>query len=326
MAFQDIPGNERIKKILGLALVRRRVPNSLLFRGPAGVGKRRMALELAKALNCLNRTDDACGECENCRAIGEGKMPDVLEIGPEKSEITIKQMREIKDVAYLRPMSGRTRVFIVDPAEKMNDESANAFLKVLEEPPPTTRFLLVSANPDLLPSTIRSRCQTLAFQPVGDEDVMAVLRAAGMDEERARILALLVRGNLERARAMDWDLVQAKRRAAWELFRALVARSESAAFLRFFAFQKRSEIKDEFLETLEIFASFARDLLLLGAEAEAGLLFNPDYEPALREALPFLGPERNARLIRAIEAAEDGLGRSFNLGLLATSFYSQAIG
>ena len=326
MAFQDIPGNDRIKKILGLALVRRRVPNSLLFRGPSGVGKHRMALELAKALNCLNRSDDACGECENCRAIGEGKMPDVLEIGPEKSEITIEQIRDLKEVAYLRPMTGRVRIFIVDPAEKMNDESANAFLKVLEEPPHTTHFLLVSANPDLLQPTIRSRCQTLAFQPVGNEDVMNVLCAAGMEEERARILALLVRGNLERARAMDWDLVQEKRRAAWELFRALVTRIGSTAFLRLFAFQRRSEIKDEFLETLEIFASFARDLLLLGAKAEAGLLFNPDYEPELRESLPFLEPERTVRMIRAIETAEDGLGRSFNLGLLATSFYSQLTG
>ena len=326
MAFQDIPGNDRIKKILGLALTRGRVPNSLLFRGPAGVGKRRMALELAKALNCLRRTDDACGACESCLAIGEGKMPDVLEIAPEKSEITIRQIRDLKEVAYLRPMIGRARVFIVDPAEKMNDESANAFLKVLEEPPLTTHFLLVSANPDRLHSTIRSRCQALAFQPVADEDVMGVLRAAGMEEDRARILARHVRGNLERARDIDWDEVREKRREAWELFRSFALRSGSAAFLRRFAMSRKSEAKEELPETLEALASFARDSLLLLEGADPGLLFNPDYESEMRACLPSLGPERAVRMIRAVEAAEDGLSRSFNLGLLATTFYSQATG
>ena len=105
MAFHDIPGNDRIKKILRLSLVRRRVPNSLLFSGPEGVGKHRLALELAKALVCLERTDDACGACANCLAASGGALPDVLEIGPAKSVITIDQIRELKEIAYSRPMA-----------------------------------------------------------------------------------------------------------------------------------------------------------------------------------------------------------------------------
>jgi len=330
MAFQDIPGNDRVKKILKLALGRGRVPNSLLFVGPDGVGKHRTALELAKALNCLSRTDDACGECASCRAIGEGTMPDVLEIFPEKSEITIKQIKGLKEIAYLRPMIGRSRVFIVDPAEKMNDEAGNAFLKVLEEPPAFARLFLVTSKADLLLPTIRSRCQTLSFLPVSDEDVVSVLTNSGTDADRARIIALLVRGNLERARAMEWDAVQEKRRAAWELFEGLVTRTASLAFLRLYAFprrgEKKDEIKDELAETLELFASFARDGLVLGEGGGAGSLFNPDYEPEIRACLPLLDPERTVRMLGAIESAEDGLERSFNLSLLATSLYSQMTG
>jgi DNA polymerase III delta' subunit len=211
MAFQDIPGNDRIKKILKLALSRRRVPHSLLFAGPEGVGKKRLAVELAKALICLERTDDACGTCPNCVAVAEGALPDVLEIVPAKSVITIDQIRDLKEIAYSRPMTARVRVFIIDPADRMQDAAANAFLKVLEEPPLSTHFLLVSSRPELLLPTIRSRCQTLAFRPVADEDVRAVLLAAGMEEDKARILTLFVRGNLERAREMDWDEVQEKR-------------------------------------------------------------------------------------------------------------------
>lgn len=329
MAFQDIPGNDRVKKILKLALGRGRVPNSLLFVGPDGVGKHRTAVELAKALNCQTRTDDACGECASCRAIRDGTLPDVLEISPEKSEITIKQIKGLKDIAYLRPMIGRSRVFIVDPADKMNDEAGNAFLKVLEEPPAFSRLFLVTSKPDLLLPTIRSRCQTMSFLPVSDEDVVGALRSSGIEEDKARIIALLVRGNLERALSMSWDSVQEKRRAAWELFRALVTRTGSVAFLRLFAFPRRndrSETKDELAETLELFSSFARDGLLLLEGAEAGALFNPDYEPELRACLPFLEPERAVRMIGAIETAEDGLSRSFNLSLLVTSLYSQMTG
>jgi DNA polymerase-3 subunit delta' len=326
MAFQDIPGNDRIKKILKLALGRGRVPNSLLFGGPEGVGKHRMALELAKALVCLERTDDACGVCSNCAAIAGGALPDVLEIAPAKSVITIDQMRELKEIAGSRPMTARARVFIIDPADKLGSDASDSFLKVLEEPALATHFFLVSAKPDLLLGTIRSRCQTLAFQPVADEDIMNVLRSSGMEEEKARLLTLFVRGNLERARDIDWDAVQEKRRAAWELFRALVTRTGSVAFLRRFAFSRKSETKEELPQTLEVFASFARDSLLLLEGAGPGLLFNPDYESEMRACLPSLDPERAVRIIRAIETAEDGLGRSFNLGLLATSFYSQATG
>jgi DNA polymerase-3 subunit delta' len=326
MAFQDIPGNDRIKKILKLALSRRRVPHSLLFAGPEGVGKKRLAVELAKALICLERTDDACGTCPNCVAVAEGALPDVLEIVPAKSVITIDQIRDLKEIAYSRPMTARVRVFIIDPADRMQDAAANAFLKVLEEPPLSTHFLLVSSRPELLLPTIRSRCQTLAFRPVADEDVRAVLLAAGMEEDKARILTLFVRGNLERAREMDWDEVQEKRRRAWELFRALAVRADSVAFLRVFAFSRRSEARDELPETLELFASFARDALLLGEGAGAGLLFNPDYETEIRDCLSSLEPERAVRMIGAIGAAEDGLERSFNAVLLASSLYSQMTG
>jgi DNA polymerase-3 subunit delta' len=326
MALQDIPGNSRIKEILARALVRGRVPNSLLFCGPAGVGKRRMALELAKALNCREARGDACGRCDSCRAIEAGTLPDVMEIAPEKSVITIEQVRGLKEVAYLRPMTARTRVFIVDKADKMKPEASNALLKVLEEPPLFSHILLVTANPSLLLTTIRSRCQTLSFIPLSAAEVETALCAEGCDADRARILSLLAQGSLGRALEADRDDVLAKRRAAWDLFRALVTRSGAPAFLRIFAFQRKNDVKDAFSETLEFFASFARDSLLAAEGGEAGLLINQDFESEVRECSSILGTERAVRLAEAIEAARGGLDRSLNMGLLATSFYSQTTG
>ncbi|MBM3285278.1 MAG: DNA polymerase III subunit delta', partial [Candidatus Aminicenantes bacterium] len=104
MGFDDVLGNARVKKTLRLALLRSRVPNSLLFSGPRGVGKKSLARLLAQAVNCEREKDDACGVCATCVAISGRRLPDVWEIGPEGQEIKIDQMRALKQAAYLRPM------------------------------------------------------------------------------------------------------------------------------------------------------------------------------------------------------------------------------
>jgi DNA polymerase III gamma/tau subunit len=111
MAFKDVAGNVRIKRILKMALERGRVPNSLLFSGPEGVGKKAMALTLAKTLNCLNLATDSCDECPSCEAIDKGVHPDVMVIAAERQEIKIEQTRFLKQMAYLRPMTGRKKGF-----------------------------------------------------------------------------------------------------------------------------------------------------------------------------------------------------------------------
>ena len=104
MAFDDVLGNSRTKRILKKSLERNRIPNSLLFYGPEGVGKRDIALVLAKAMNCLKYRDDACDVCPSCHAIENGNFPDVMVLSPEKNVLKIEQMREMKQTAYLKPM------------------------------------------------------------------------------------------------------------------------------------------------------------------------------------------------------------------------------
>lgn len=350
MAFHDIPGNSRIKKILKLALERQRVPSAILFCGPKGVGKRKTALTLAKALNCLKRTDDSCDECENCRKIDEGKMPDVIAIdvkglNPDaknyasetpphdltsterrRKSIGIKTMIGLKEIAHLMPMLGRKRVFIIDEADKMTEPAANAHLKILEEPPLFTHIFLISEKPALLLPTVKSRCQTLAFLPIAKEDVESILRDAGFEEDKARIAALFVRGNLDEALDTPWDEIQQKRREAWNFFRALAERDASSFFLKRFAFGRRSQVEEDLAQTLELFASFCRDLVLIKEKAAARLLFNPDYERELRECEPLLDLGQTLRWTGLIDAALANLDRHLNVSLLASSLYSQVIG
>ncbi|MBM3298070.1 MAG: DNA polymerase III subunit delta' [Candidatus Aminicenantes bacterium] len=320
MAFKDIEGNERAKRILKLALERERLPNSLLFAGPEGVGKRRTALTLAKALNCRQLTADSCDACEACRAIEDGRFPDVMEIVAPAKEITIEQVRLLKQMAALRPLAGKRRVFILVDAENVNPASANSLLKVLEEPPPRSHIILLTASPFLLLPTIRSRCRTLSFAAMASEELERILRDRGFREDQARILALLGGGSLRRALELDWDEIQERKERAWILFEALLSGDGASLFLDAFGTLPKSAL-EEFRETLELFSSFARDLLLLGLGGDARLLLNPDLEDRLRASGRFSAP-RLLAVLAEFDLALAELPRNLNKSLLAAALFS----
>ena len=324
MAFKDIAGNSRVKRILRRALQRHRLPNSLLFSGPAGVGKTATAVTVAKALNCKAGKDDACEECESCKAIEAGRFPDVLGIAPEKEVIKIEQMRFIKQMAYLKPFSGTKRVFIVEQAEKMNEESANSLLKVLEEPPSFTHVILVTSNPFLILPTIRSRCQVLGFSNIGREEIERILAEQGYPEEQAKALSIIVGGNLEKAMGLDWNEVREKRQSAWGLFLSLLEEKGSLDFLSDFVFQQRAAAKDDFERTMEMFASVCRDIILIKEHGESRFLLNPDLEEALREAEGRWSLERTQNCLVRTESVLSGLSgnRNLNMNLQAAVYYS----
>ena len=321
MAFKDVAGNEGVKRILRLALERGRVPNSLIFCGPEGVGKSALALTLAKALNCLSQAADACDDCPSCRAIDAGTHPDVMAVTAEVQKVKVEQTDLIKQMAYLRPMNGKRRVFIIEEADRLNEHSANSLLKVLEEPPSFSHLILITASPHLLLPTIRSRCRILAFSPIGREVIERALAGRDFTPEQARTLALLVDGNLDRARELVWEEVQALRESAWTLFDAVSSDDRPSRFLeRFGAVPKAAQ--EELGRVLEIFASFARDLLLLRLGGEPALLLNPDLEDRLRQAAPAWTPSRLLDLLADLDTFLVQLEGNMNKGLLATTFFS----
>jgi DNA polymerase-3 subunit delta' len=326
MAFKDIPGNPGIKKILQTALGNGRLPHALLFCGPEGVYRRRTAFALAQALNCRNAVDDACGECDSCRAIrrseetGESWHPDVQELTVETQAIKIDQVRALKEAAYLRPMTGRARVFILSAAERLSEQAANSILKVLEEPPGFSYILLIAPSPDVLLPTIVSRCRVLTFLPITREEVEQRLREDGQPDERARALSFVAGGNLERAAACDWDEVQELRERTWGLVRALAGEPGVAAAFEALEARGGEAVRDELRERVEVFVSFCRDLLLLREGGEASLLFNPDYEARLREAAAGLDRRRILEALGGAEGVLAGLPRNLNPTLLVSAF------
>jgi DNA polymerase-3 subunit delta' len=321
MAFKDVAGNVPVKRVLKLALERGRVPNSLIFGGPEGVGKTDMALTLAKALNCRDMATDSCDECPSCRAIDAGNHPDVMTLTAEVRDVKIEQTRLLKQLAYLRPMMGKRRVFIIEEAENLNDPSANSLLKVLEEPPHFTHVILVTASPFLLLPTIRSRCRTLAFSAIGREEIEEILLERDFSREQARILALLVDGNLERALELEWDEVQTLKEGSWALFEALVSSDRSSEFLARFGTVPKA-VQEEFDDVLGLFSSFARDILLLRLGGDPALLLNPDLEGRLREAAGSWTVPQVLGVLGEIDFVLAQLAGNMNKSLLATTFFS----
>src|SRR5678809_779848 len=182
MPFRDIIGHRRLVALLSRAVARETLPATLLFAGPRGVGKRRVAVGLAETLNCptpVTTPDlprDACGECASCRRIARGVHPDVPVVEPgEMGSIKIEAVRDVVDRAGYRPFEGRRRVVIINEADALVDAAQNALLKTLEEMPPASIFVLVSSLPDALLPTVRSRCPRIRFGPLAAGEVARVL-------------------------------------------------------------------------------------------------------------------------------------------------------
>lgn len=212
MSFSDVQDQPAPIRLLRNMLKRQRVPNGLLFWGPGGVGKRLLALELAKAINCSEREDDACDACLQCRKVIHGNHPDVKVVAPASKSRLIRKEEDIEPVAEMasyRPYEGGWRVFVIDDAERMTLPAQNFFLKTLEEPPSNTLFILLSEWPRMLLDTIRSRCQPVQFGALRPKTVAALLqREKGLDAQKADALAALSQGQMSRA----FDLADTRKR------------------------------------------------------------------------------------------------------------------
>ena len=205
--IRDVPGQESAVAFLVPAAARPH--HAYLFTGPEGSGKRIGMRALTAALLCAR---GGCGECRDCRlALGE-RHPNMLVLEPAGPDILVGKdgsdpntARWFVSRAYLTPPEPGRKVMVVIQADRLRIEAADVLLKVLEDPPRDTVFILLSARPDDLPETVQSRCQEISFPPLPEDFVVEVLVREGVDETRAKLAARLAGGNVGRARRMARD-------------------------------------------------------------------------------------------------------------------------
>lgn len=216
--WQGIIGHDAIVERFRLTLRSNRLASTYLFVGPAGIGKKMFARELAHALLCTSSPEislQPCGQCESCRLFATGNHPDLDVVGmpADKSTLPIdlfigdKNHRNQEGLCHrlgTKPFFGRRKVAIVDDADHFNVNSANCLLKTLEEPPPSALLILIGTSPSRQLPTIRSRSQVVRFGPLEEQTIANLLLEMDVvsDQAFARRIAGLSEGSVERARQL----------------------------------------------------------------------------------------------------------------------------
>lgn len=182
MGFTEIYGQKRAIELLKAGFRTGRISHAYLFYGPSGVGKAKTAVAFAQLLNC-ERSEEAepCNRCSQCYKIALGNHPDVEVIKPDGASIKIEQMRNMQEKVYFKCYEGKFKVIMIEDAHLMTVQAANSLLKVLEEPPAETVFILLAEELNLLPITIQSRCLPVSFAYLSESIMGKVLSEMGIE-------------------------------------------------------------------------------------------------------------------------------------------------
>ena len=313
-----LQGHDALVQRLERSVREGRYAHAYLIAGPSQVGKGTLALDLARALNCRSREETPCGTCTQCQRISAGQHADVrvlsLEVRPEgasRTEIGIDEIREMQHQANLKPYEGSHRVFIVDGAEHMSEQAANALLKTLEEPPEQVVIVLLTSEEDSLLATVRSRCRRLELRPMAVPRVARFLvERHSTEQSQADRLARLSMGRAGWAvsaledPSLEEEHQKAVERVAGLSTGELEAQFAYAAEVATQHFGNRARAR----ESLNTWLRWWRDLLLLTAGARE-LVYHEEWMESLEAQASRITSRQAAEVIRSLldklEALED---------------------
>lgn len=365
MAWNSILDQERVVATLRRALTQDRVAHAYLLHGPDGVGKRAVAYEMARALQCPEQSDEACDECPACRKTRRMVHPDVHVHLPhpwsqeeDRDEEDLgKRIQRLGDNPYaaidyvrrpslsdpsetsnqqvyfridqvrqdlIQPMSlargeGEYKVNLLIDAERMNDKAANAFLKLLEEPPPRTVFFLTTNRPEQLLPTIVSRCQQLRFDPLAPETIEEGLREReGMAPEPASMLARMADGSYSHALELaENENLMASRELVLEFLRG--AYSQQVESLTGCVQELKNQGRERTKNVLRLMLRWLRDLLLYRTLGDEAPLVNVDQAEAVARFCQNLPDADLNAMITLVEEAVELTERNVRLPLVLTA-------
>ena len=343
--FDKLIGNDQIKEVLRRLLAFNRVPNSLLFAGADGVGKKQFALELAKAFVCQNpKKSEACDVCSACRRAEQVKFPksddrdafkrvifsehsDIGLVIPYNKNILVDAIRELETEANFRPFEAAARFFLIDNAEKLSiakDNAANALLKTLEEPPAASHIFLITSRPDALLPTIRSRCQTLRFAPIDAKEIEDHLaKNKDFSPDDAALLAKLSSGRLGNALETDLEKFKIRRAVMMKVLESILINENRAELLRIAEEMNDAKNKDGYESNLQILQTLIHDVWAMCNAADAKILVNVDLVNDLKKFADRADGKRLSTWLSEIETLREQLAVNLNRKIATDALFMQ---
>lgn len=325
MGFSQIIGHRQPLAMLRQALSNGRLHHAYLFVGAQGVGKKTIALGVAKALHCEIENGDFCGSCANCARIQDDNHPDVRVIEPlaGKKEISIQQIRELQKELNFRSFSGKKKIAILDPATLMNLSAQNALLKTLEEPPEESLLILIASNAGELLPTLRSRCLRLTFGPLARHLVSGFLASRkGTKSDLADFLAAMSMGSLRALLDIDDEKWLARRRHWVECLYSLRSGDYRAAMSTAELFADSREHCSRFLEWAE---TWYRDVLVYRLTRDAQNIVNLDMLSQIQEQSAEFTLERILSQLSETIGAVNRIQRNLNRRMVLEKLLLNAV-
>ena len=325
MPFADVIGQEGPKKKIRTALAQQAIGHAYLFSGDDGIGKRLMALRFAQALSCetppSSAQPDSCSHCRACEQIDSGTYPDLLVIEPEQDkanpQIKIDRVREIERHVIYRPLLSARKICIIDDADRLNANAANAFLKTLEDPPEHSLFILVTSRSLRLPATVRSRCLTLRFSPATPaqfEGALALKQATAIED--ARFLSRVCGNRIGVALRTDLSELRSRHDRFFDLCRSETLAHATAVI------QQAEELSKAhpFPDVIDWLSHGLRDVLLMTLGIRQDLLLHEPHILLLEQIAGSLTPADILELLDVLQTLEQAPAQNLNLQLCLENF------
>jgi len=324
MSFREILGQENAIGLIKQAFSRDRIPQAWLFVGQKSVGKYKTAVALTQYLNCRMNADDACGKCDFCIQIVEQNFMDFQVLSPEGNFIKIDQIRKSINWLNLHSDQSKTRVMILNGAQFLGKEAANAFLKTLEEPTPNTILILIAESLKQLQETIVSRCQTVMFNPLSEEISRLILRKnTELSSHSINLLGAISMGSLKVNLASRIELIEKVHTKSIDWLTKISTESLEEMLQTCESWGKsKNEEWSIFLEFLEI---WFRDLVFILSGFSQKSLINAFESPSgnritqLTKSSSFFCKEKIQEIFNQIVEVRKSIGNNANKSLALES-------
>ncbi len=347
--FGEIVGHQAQIQAFGRLIAGGKPGHAYLFEGPESVGKTCVAQAVLQRLSCLQaqpQDPEACGECRSCVAAARGEHPDLTTLTKDGTRIKIDQVRAATERLKYEPILGKIKGILIDEADTLGEEAANALLKTLEEPWSNTLFILITAKPQLLLETIRSRCQIMRFADLSPKDVARILLREGIDPDTARIAAGVAGGALREARELCHP---AKMQVVDRVSRFVLNLGEKTRFAaadfieelghELAQVRKGDEVspatatkgkadftRADLLWTVDTMRAVLRDVVLVQSGISTEDLPNRRHAKALQALADRAGPRQLVAVVDACQALENRLNLNPNPRMAMIALFTEASG